>query len=110
MAIENKVIQIYQGETKSLIFDIINKDGTKKNLTNASAIFALIYQGTTKTTKTLLDGIIINGSSVIVLLDKTDTSTNRGQLSYELKIKDSDNNISVVSVGNIIIAKSNTII
>ena len=110
MAIENKVIQIYQGETKSLIFNIVNKDGTKKNLTNASVTFALIYQGATKTIKTLLDGIIINGNSVVVLLDEMDTSTNRGQLSYELKIKDSDNNISVVSVGSIIIAKSNTII
>lgn len=110
MAIENKVIQIYQGETKSLIFDIVNKDGSKKNLTNANVVFALIYQGKTKNIKTLSNGIVIKNSSVVVLLDEKDTSINRCQLSYELKIKDSDNNVSIVSIGNIIIAKSNTII
>ena len=109
MSINNKDIQIYQGETKSLIFEILAKDGTKKNLVCSHITFSLVYNEEIKITKTEIDGIVINNNLATVLLSEEDTSLYRGQFYYELKIKDNDENVAVVSIGNIIILKSNTI-
>ena len=109
MSINNKDIQIYQGETKSLIFEILEKDGTKKNLIGSHITFSLVYNEKIKIIKTETDGIVINNNLATVLLSEEDTSLNSGQFYYELKIKDNDENVAVVSIGNIIILKSITI-
>lgn len=109
MSINNKDIQIYQGETKSLIFEILGKDGTKKILVGSHITFSLVYNEEIKITKTEADGIVINNNLATVLLSEEDTSLNRGQFYYELKIKDNDENVAVVSTGNIIILKSNIV-
>lgn len=109
MSIKNKDIQIYQGETKSLIFEILGKDGTKKNLVGSHITFSLVYNEEIKATKTEINGIVINNNLATVLLSEEDTNLNKGQFGYELKIKDLDDNVAVVSTGNIIILKSITV-
>ena len=109
MSIKNKDIQIYQGETKSLIFEIFEKDGTKKKLVGSHITFSLVYNEEIKMTKTEINGIVINNNLATVLLSEEDTDLNKGQFGYELKIKDSDDNVAIVSIGNIIILKSITI-
>lgn len=52
MAINNKDISIYQGETKSLIFTITNTNGTVKDMTNGNAEFVLTKGGVVKLKKT----------------------------------------------------------
>jgi len=106
VATENKDIQIYQGETKSLIFEILGKDGTKKNLVGSYITFSLVYNEEIRVTKTEVNGIVINNNIATVLLSEEDTASNSGILRYELKIKDADNNVAIVSIGNIIILKS----
>lgn len=109
MAINNKDILIYQGETKSLIFTITNINGITKDMTNGNAKFVLIKGGETKLEKTIDDGIIINNDKVTILFEEKDTSSKIGQFGYELRLIDT-NGISIVSaIGNITILKSNTI-
>ena len=109
MAINNKDISIYQGETKSLIFTITNTNGTVKDMTNGNAEFVLTKGGVVKLKKTASNGIAINNDKVTILFEEEDTSSKIGQFSYELRLIDL-NGISVVSaIGNIIILKSNTI-
>lgn len=109
MALENKAIQMYQGETKSLVFSILNTDGTIKDLTNGSAIFKLQYSGINKIIKTNGDGIVILNNKITVLFNDSDTIKFYGSCKYELRVNDTDNNTEVVSVGEILIVKSNTI-
>lgn len=94
---------IYQGDTAKFEFTVRDSAGKLVNLTGASAIFS--YKTSTDETTTTVAGTI-NGSVITVTLSSTITSDLLGQYIYEVKIKDSGNNVDTVFVGKLNVAVS----
>lgn len=105
---ENKKISMYQGENKSIVFTVIQKDGTPKILDDGNAKFVVVSGDNLKLEKELNNGILISGNVVTVLIDNVDTISLLGNYYFELRAIDENEVSNVVSMGTIEIKKSFT--
>ena len=106
---ENKKISMYQGENKSIIFTVTQKDGSPKILDNGNAKFVITNGNSIIIQKILGNGVLISGNKITVLLDASDTIGLYGNYSFELRAVDEQENSNVVSIGMIEIKKSFTV-
>lgn len=105
---DNK-ITLYQEENRTIIFSIIQRDGTPKILDGGNAKFVITNGDSIIIQKILGDGILISGNKITVLLDSSDTNGLYGNYSFELRAVDEQENSNVVSIGMIEIKKSFTV-
>ena len=105
---DNK-ITLYQEENRTIIFSIIQRDGTPKILDGGNAKFVITSGDSIIIQKILGDGILISGNKITVLLDSSDTNGLYGNYSFELRAVDKQENSNVVSIGMIEIKKSFTV-
>jgi len=106
--VDNK-ITLYQEENRTIIFSIIQRDGTPKILDGGNAKFVITNGDSIIIQKILGDGILISGNKITVLLDSSDTNGLYGNYSFELRAVDEQENSNVVSIGMIEIKKSFTV-
>jgi hypothetical protein len=105
-------IEIYAGDTKSIVLTVLNTDGSAKDLTDASIIWVIFDENTEEvlvekdeTEMTPID--IPNGIIGITLLS-ADTENIRPAPWYrhECEVTDIGGNVSTVVVGNFTIMES----
>lgn len=105
---DNK-ITLYQEESRTIIFSIIQRDGTPKILDGGNAKFVITNGNSIIIQKILGNGVLISGNKITVLLDASDTIGLYGNYSFELRAVDEQENSNVVSIGMIEIKKSFTV-
>lgn len=106
---DSKKISMYQGENKSIVFSVTQKDGTPKILEDGTAKFVIVSGDVLKLQKELNNGLLISGNVITVLIDSADTIALLGNYSFELRAIDKDDISNVVSRGTIEIRKSFTL-
>jgi hypothetical protein len=89
-------VEMVQGETKILIYNVVDEDGTAVNVTGATCTWELTrYEGGVAIlTKTTSDDITVSGTTIEVELTATDTAALEGLYHHELTIVDTADNTS----------------
>lgn len=89
-------VEMVQGESKLLSYDVVDEDGTAVNVTGAECTWELSrYQGEVAIlTKTTADDITVSGTTIEVELAATDTEDLDGLYYHELTIVDTASNTS----------------
>ncbi len=111
MSYTNSKVSFFAGETVSLGFTITDSDGAAINLTGATLTFYLARLGTQDTvlTKTTGSGITVVSAAdgtCTVALTSSNTDNLEGLYIYQLRLVDSSNAETVVSIGEIWVDKS----
>jgi len=106
MTLIEQNLEMYKGDTKNLVVSVFNTDGSVKNLTDATIIWALFNSDTKEiyVTKTTGSGIIITnptGGIIQISILPTDTETLKSGpwYKYETEVTDSGSNVSTVNSG-----------
>ena len=87
---------IVSGDTASLIVRIVDENRKPLDVSGAIAVtyeLAESVGGTALITKTLLDGIVITGSTITVTFGTADTAGLSGDYYHELQITDANNKV-----------------
>lgn len=111
MTIPGQNVEVYKGDTKTLVIDIKDTNSTIVDITGV-AVNYVVYKGTSGTvviTKTTISGVSItdpsNGIFEIYLLP-VDTENLLGYYLHECEITDTSNNVSTVFTGKFTIIDS----
>lgn len=104
MTAENQSFEMYSGDTKNIIIPVTDGDGEPLSLEGVTATWVLksnAYVNEVAITKTIGDGIDIDGSEVTIRLDPSDTEGLRGLYYHKLNIIDAVGDVSTVTTGNV---------
>jgi|WetSurSiteA1Bulk_404760.scaffolds.fasta_scaffold05691_2 hypothetical protein len=114
MTLTEQNFEIFKGDTRDLITSVINTDGSKKDLTDASVVWAL-YNADTKeilvTKSTITGGVVITnpiGGIIKVSLAAGDTVNLKSGpwYRYETEVTDAGSNVSTVNSGYVTLWES----
>lgn len=108
MTAENQSFEIYSGDTKNIIIPVTDVYGEPLSLEGVTATWVLkssAYVVEVAITKTIGNGIDIDGSEVTISLNPSDTEGFSGLYYHELEIVDVAGNVSTVTTGNVIIKR-----
>ena len=88
---------MYQGDSKTIAYSVVDGDGAAVDVSGASVTFAIArnLETTAVLTKTsATSAVVVSGSSVTVTLSAADTAALFGLYFHELQITDSSGNVS----------------
>ena len=112
MAKINQNIDLYQGETKKLVFTVVDDSGVVVDLTGCAATWVLAKAVDSDdiilTKSTTLGTIVIVGNTFELVLSKSDTVDLLGNYYHEIRMIKVDLSEAVVATGNLIVKKSIT--
>lgn len=114
MAAEGQDFKMYKGETKRLVITVTDPDGSPVGLAGATVVWLMqrqLYNETEpRVRKETGQGIdILPGGVLHVNLNPADTEAiPKGYYIHETTVKDTNGNISVVTVGTVELAPSIT--
>jgi hypothetical protein len=103
------LFEMHQGDTEVLSIAIVNRSGEPVDLTGATAIYAIrdvANSPVALVSKSIGNGIIVSGSTLLVSLDPADTGDLLGIYYNELEIRDYMGNVSTTLPGEIRIKKA----
>lgn len=93
------MLYMYQGESLEVEVEVKNEDGTPYNLSESTTMVSFSRLNIEKT-------CVVEGNVVSFKFVPSDTVNLVGDLTYEIKVKDAEGNIKVVSQEVINIKKS----
>lgn len=101
MGATSQNFSMWQGETKAIVFDVVDAAGADKNVTGGSATWVLAPSATDAAliTKTSSSGqISLSGNNVTVMLQAVDTALLSGKYYHECRVT-LDGDVETIATG-----------
>jgi hypothetical protein len=102
-------VEIYAGDTKEFIFNVLDELGNVMPLNNVLNVkWVLHNRGNVEITKELEQGISIDGEDIYVNIDAGDTALLRGAHTQECRVTTNTGIVATVFVGVVVIIPTHT--
>lgn len=104
MAVEKQNFEMYSGDTKNIIINVTDSDGSPLSLDGATVVWVLkpkVYSEEVTVAKRTGDGINTDSNKIKIRLDPDDTESLSGLYYHEAEVTDAKGNVSTVTTGYI---------
>ena len=112
MARINQDFEVFDGEHKKIVFNIIDENNEAVDLEGSEAVWVAVRLSSENqyiiTKRASTGGILIEGNTYQVILNDVDTDNHHGKYRHELRMTNSEGLESVLAIGQLQIYNSLT--